>query len=312
MIISLNNSKTAYIPVMEEMLGETIHEFCDRSETLKRLPEADIIVTFGGGQRSLPFDAEVLAACGNIKLVLSITAGMEDVPIEKLHEMGIKISSSRGAQGASIAEYVLACMLIMSHNYHFYFRNQMIRKWGPVTAGEDLAGKTLCVIGTGTIGTAVAQKAAANDMRIIGIDKYPQQLPVFDAVSGTDKLYEALAQSDYAVLAAPLTEETYHMMSEKEFSAMKETAVFINISRGGTADEAALINALQNRQIAGAVLDVFHEEPLAEDSPFWGMENVIVTPHASGPSKNTTQRVSRILCDNIMRFRSGEKITNEY
>ena len=312
MIISLNNSKTAYIPVMEEMLGETIYEFCDRAETLKLLPEADIIVTFGGGQRSLPFDEEVLAACRNVKLVLSITAGTEDVPIDKLHEMGIRISNSRGAQGASIAEYVLACMLIMSHNYHLYIRNQLSRQWGPLAAGEDLAGKTLCIIGTGTIGTAVAERAAANGMKITGIDKYPRQLPAFDAVFGTDKLHDVLAQSDFAVLSAPLTEETYHMMSQKEFCAMKETAVFINISRGDTADEAALINALQEKQIAGAVLDVFHEEPLPKDSPLWDTENVIITPHASGPSKNTTERVSRILCDNIVSFRSGGNITNEF
>lgn len=312
MIISLNKSKTGYIPEMEKLLGEKIYESCDRSETLKILPQADIIVTFGGGQRSFSFDEEILAACTNLKLVCSVTAGMEDLPIDKLHEMGIKICNSRGAQGGSIAEYVIACMLILSHNYHFYIRNQAKRQWGPLVPGEDLSGKTFCVIGTGAIGKELSKKAKANDMHVIGIDKYPSSTPFFDDVFGTDKLHQALSQSDFVALAAPLVDETYHMMAEREFCAMKETGVFINISRGDTADEQALIKALKEKQIAGAILDVFHEEPLPVDSPLWDMENVLVTPHASGPSKNTTQRVAQILCDNIIRYRKGEELVNEF
>ncbi len=312
MIISMNKSKTGYIPEMEKLLGEKIYEYCDRGETLKMLPQADIIITFGGGQRSFPFDEEVLAACSSLKLVCSVTAGMEDLPIGRLHEMGIKICNSRGAQGGSIAEYVIACMLILSHNYHFYIRNQAKHQWVPLVPGEDLSAKTFCVIGAGAIGRQLGNKAKVNDMRVIGVDKYPEPIPFFDEVFGTDKLHEALMQSEFVALAVPLVHETFHMMAEKEFRAMKESGVFINISRGDTVDEQALIKALKEKQIAGAILDVFHEEPLPVDSPLWDMENVLVTPHASGPSKNTTHRVAQILCDNIVRYRKGEEIINEF
>ncbi|MFZ7132287.1 MAG: D-2-hydroxyacid dehydrogenase [Eubacteriales bacterium] len=312
MIISLNKSETSYIPEMEKLLGERIYEFYERSETLKKLSEADIIVTFGGGQRSIPFDEEVLAACKNLKLVCSVTAGVEDLPLDKLHEKGVKICNSRGAQGGSIAEYVMACMLVLSHNYHILFRNQPNHQWGPLLPGEDLIGKTLCVVGTGAIGKIIGQKSKAMDMRVIGVDKYPMPFSAFEKIYGMDKLYEALKQSDFVVLAAPLTEETFHMMGLKEFQVMKKTGVFINISRGDTTDEQALIHVLQERQIAGAILDVFHEEPLPKDSPLWSMENVLVTPHAAGPTKNTTLKVAQILCDNIIRYRNGEEIINAF
>lgn len=119
-----------------------------------------------------------------------------------------------------------------------------------------------------------------------------------------------MAQADYVVLATPLTPDTRQLMGAEEFRKMKASAVFINISRGDTVDEAALLQALREKQITGAVLDVFHEEPLPADHPFWKMENVLVTPHSAGISKNTLRKTIRLFHDNLIRFRQSQELIN--
>ncbi len=132
----------------------------------------------------------------------------------------------------------------------------------------------------------------------------------FDAVVGHEMLHHALSMSDYNIMITPLTPETYQMIGEKEFCAMKKTSIFINMSRGDTVDEAALINALKTGEIAGAGLDVFHDEPLPATSPLWQMDNVIITPHMAGKSPHYMTRAMEIFCDNLLAYRRGETFPN--
>jgi phosphoglycerate dehydrogenase-like enzyme len=199
----------------------------------------------------------------------------------------------------------------MSHHFPSYIRNQEKAQWRTIFSGDDLEGRTLCIIGAGSIGTEIGKKAKAFDMRVIGLKRHPEPLESFDEVWGIDRLDEALPLSDYVVLITPLTPETHHLMGAEEFRAMKDTAVFINVSRGDTVDEQALISALEQKEIAGAVLDVFHTEPLPKESPLWAMENVMVTPHNAGPSTNSEQKTIRLLSDNIARFRNGRELINK-
>ncbi len=312
MIVSLVHWKNRYIPALKELLCEKIYECRDRQEALRVLPDADIVITFGGGDGdyAIPIDGEMLAAAHGLRLVLSLSSGVEKLPMQALREKNVAVCNSRGAHGVSIAEYVLGGMLVMSHHFHQFLRSQEQSRWKPIVRGEDLEGGTLCVIGAGSIGREIARKAKAFDMNVIGIKRRPEPVCGFDRVWGADRLHEALALSDYVVMVAPLTSETYHMMGEAEFRRMKETAIFINVSRGDTVDESALIRALTEKTIAGAVLDVFHEEPLPPESPLWGMENVLVTPHCSGPTKNTQRKTIRLIYDNIVRYRQGGELIN--
>jgi phosphoglycerate dehydrogenase-like enzyme len=201
-------------------------------------------------------------------------------------------------------------MLAMNHHIPTFVRNQGKKYWHNIF-GNDLEGKTLCVIGTGSIGKEIGKKAKAFDMKVLGIKRHPEPVENFDIVWGNDRLHEALSQSDFIVIVTPLTPDTFHLLKAEEFRVMKNTAVIINVSRGQTVDEEALINALQNEEIAGAVLDVFNVEPLPAESPLWELENVLLTPHNSALTKNSDRKTIRFLCDNIDNFRRGQKLVNQ-
>jgi phosphoglycerate dehydrogenase-like enzyme len=307
MIVSLVHPKNKLVLSIEELLKEDIRKFHDREEALEVLPEAEIIITIGGARSGVILvDGEILAACPKLKLVLSLSAGVESLPLQALFDRGVQVCNTKGVHAGPIAEYVLGGILIFCRRYHTFLRRQGRREWGPFLQGDDIEDKTLCIIGAGSIGQAIGKRAKAMGMRVVGVKRRPEELPCFDRVLGTGDLWEGLREADYVVLATPLTPETRRLMGAEEFRQMKETAVFINISRGNTVDEAALVHALSEKQIAGAVLDVFQEEPLPQDSPLWEMENVIITPHTSGSTYSAEKGMVRSVYENILRYYGGQ------
>lgn len=309
MIVSLVKWETPFIAAIEERLGEKIIECRTREAALQALPEAEIALILGGA--GLTLDDELLDAAANLKMLFSLAAGMEKLPLQALHDRGIAVCNVKGAAAVTIAEYVLGGMLAFCHHFPEIIKNQTRSHWETFFTGEDLEGKTLLVIGAGAIGSEIGKKAKAFDMAVLGIKRRPCTLAHFDAVWGLDRLYEALEQSDYVVMITPLTEETYHLMDAAAFGHMKRSAVFINVARGDTVDEDAMIDALQNKQIAGAFLDVFHTEPLPENSPLWAMDNVVVAPHNAGLSDNASRRSIDQFCENVRRLRQGLPLLNQ-
>lgn len=308
MIVSFILRDDLYIPAVEAFFGEKISKCHTKEEAMKVLPEADIIITLGGG--GLLIDTEMLSVSKKLRLVLSVSAGVEKLPLRELHERGIAVCNTKGTQSVSIAEYVLGSMLAMCRHMPTFLKNQGKACWENIL-GSDLEGQTLCVIGTGSVGSEIAKKAKAFKMKVLGIKRRPERVEGFDDVWGRDKLHEALGQSDFIVIVTPLTPDTHHLLKANEFQVMKNTAVVINVSRGQTIDEAALINALQNRKIAGAVLDVFDIEPLPADNPLWMMENVMITPHNSALTLNAYKKITQQLCENIVDFRQGHALINQ-
>lgn len=309
MIVSLLIWDTPYIPAIEKSLGEKITECRTKEAALAALPEAEVVIVMGGG--GLQLDDDMLAVSNKLKLVLSISAGMEKLPLQALHARDIAICNTKGAQSVTMAEFVLGGMLAMSHHFPMFIKNQQKAHWQTIFAGDDLEGQTLCVIGAGAIGSAIGKKAKAFDMQVLGIKRHPGPVDYFDEVLGLDRLHETLGRADYVVMVTPLTPDTYHMMGAEEFKSMKPSAVFINVARGDTVDEAAMILALQEKQIAGAFLDVFHTEPLPKDNPLWTMDNVFVAPHNAGLSTNCERKLLEMLCDNIVRLRNGQALINQ-
>lgn len=308
MIVSLLQWENPYVPAVEAEIGEKVTVCRTGEEAALVLPEADIIITLGTG-RPL-FNSDLLAVSGKLKLVLSVSAGIERLPLRELNARGIAVCNTGGAQAISIAEYVLGAMLSVSHSIPAFIRNQEKACWKNIF-GSDLEGRTLCIVGAGRIGAEIARRAKAFNMKIIGLKRHPEQLMNYDFVWGVEHLHKALGQSDIVVMATPLTKDTFHLMKAEEFGVMKKTAVFINISRGGTVDETAMISALKTKQIAGAVLDVFETEPLPEGSVLWQMENVLLTPHNASFTDTTDRCITSILCDNIIRFREGRVLINQ-
>jgi phosphoglycerate dehydrogenase-like enzyme len=175
----------------------------------------------------------------------------------------------------------------------------------------ELAGKTMLLVGVGAIGERTAMIAAALGMRVLGIRRNPAgDLPGVEAIYGSDRLHDLLPEADCVVLTVPLSHATQGMIGERELRAMKPTSYLINIGRGGTIQQPALIQALREGWIAGAGLDVFDQEPLPATSPLWELDNVIMTAHYAGLTPEYDQRALAIFLDNLKRYQAGEPLQN--
>ncbi len=285
--------------------GETLHNILNVKEEAHLLPKVEVLIS------KSQIDRSVLDQLTGLKMIYVLSAGVEVLPFELLIERNIIVANARGVHSAQMSEHALGVMLSFSRMLHKCILNQSRGVWDPRLTFSSLEGKTLGIIGAGHIGQGVAKKAAAFGMRILGVKRNGGTLEGFDRIYGTDALKDVLAQSDYVLLLTPLTKETYHLIGPQEFEVMRESAVFINMSRGDTVDESALIDALREKKIAGAALDVFHNEPLEPESPFWSMENVIVTPHVSGIVPRYVDLAMNMFLPNFTAYRKGEKMPTQ-
>jgi len=235
-------------------------------------------------------------------------AGVNHLPCELLAERGIMLTNASGVHAFPIAETIFAMMLSFTRKLDTSIRLQIQREWKPETP-DEIHGKTICIIGVGAIGKETAKIAKAFGMTVCGVTYSGKPLPDVDKIVDRSCLEEALSVGDFIVNTLPLTDETRHMIGEKEFAAMKPTAMYINIGRGQTTDEKALIAALQSGKLAGAGLDVFELEPLPVDSPLWGMDNVIVSPHHSGSTVRYEERAVDIFIRNLQDFIANREPT---
>lgn len=192
------------------------------------------------------------------------------------------------------------------------FRAQQEKRWDELDRSVfELAGKSMLLIGVGRIGARTAEIASALGMRVIGVRRSStENVPGVDSMHLFSELPGLLVDADFVVLTVPYTSETHHMIGARELARMKRGSFIINIGRGGTIDEAALLEALDSGHIAGAGLDVFEEEPLPADSPFWTSERVIITAHYSGSTPEYNNRGFDIFIENLRRWAAGEPLQN--
>jgi phosphoglycerate dehydrogenase-like enzyme len=234
----------------------------------------------------------------------------------------------RGLFSDVIADHVMGFVICLARNLHTYVRQQLQGKWEPVGGEAErsnfvsgpgvvsaidrshlhLADCTLGVVGVGHIGAEICRRAQAFGMALLGVDPLTRTVPgVLNDVWPPDRLPELLEHSDFVVIAAPHTPETYKLFRTEQFRQMKRSAYLINIGRGVIVDLADLTAALQEGEIAGAALDVFEIEPLPADHPLWTMENVIITPHVAAATTHIAERHLATLLENIRRFVAGEE-----
>lgn len=248
----------------------------------------------------------------NIRWLHTASAGVDHVltPDVRAKE-GLTVTDSGPAFEIAIAEFVLAWMLFAARGLPALVENQREHKWQSVPQFE-LHGKTVGIIGLGPIGRGTAVRAKAFGMRTLGLRRHPAPIAGVDEIlTGGDGLTRLLTESDFVVLAAALTGETKALIGAAQLAQMKPSAWLINIARGGLIDEPALIAALQENRISGACLDVFTQEPLPQDSPFWDLPNVYTAPHNSaGSDTNLHARQKTIFLENLRRFVRGEALEN--
>lgn len=237
----------------------------------------------------------------NLRYIRLTSAGFDRVPMEYVKEHGIEIHNARGVYSIPMAEFAVGGVLQFYKQSRFFADNQKQHKWEKHRGMLELSDKTVCIIGCGSVGTECAKRFKAFGCKIIGVDIAVRSDESYDDMVLLSDLNNVLSQSDVIVLTLPLTDVTRHLINADRLSAVKETAVLINIARGAVVDTDALFEALQSKKLGGAVLDVFEEEPLNEDSPLWDMENVIVTPHCSFVGEGNNNRLSSIIISNLKK-----------
>jgi len=266
-------------------------------EAARVIGEAEILYAWN-------FPPELLAKARQLRWIQAMGAGVEKFLVPELPK-SVLITRAAGVFGLWMAEYTLAWCGWIARKIEQMRENQRRRLWAPLRP-DRLRGKTLALVGLGDIGREIARLARASGMRVVGVSRSGKKPPRVDAVYRPSALERALAQCDFAVLTLPLTTETQGLVGEPELRAMKPTAWVLNLGRGPVIQERVLLRALKERWIAGAILDVFETEPLAPDHPFWGLENVVITPHIAGPS--IPEEIAPIFNDNLRRYLSGKKL----
>lgn len=267
---------------------------------------ADVLVVSGLWRN------DVLDLAPKLKFIQSIGAGTDQFSRDALGARGIRLASASGVNARAVSEHAMSLILAMARRLPEARDNQHRKVWrgmiGDLTQREDeLGGKTLIVVGVGRIGGRLAQLAKAFDMQVIAFRRDPAAgTNGADEVYGLDQLAAQLPRADFVALTCPLTPETTGLIGAAAFAAMKQSAFLINCARGRCVDEAALAVALAEGRIAGAGIDVIYDEPLAQDSPLWGLETCFITPHTAGETRRYEDNVLDILMENLSRLWRGE------
>lgn len=243
----------------------------------------------------------VLPAMPKLRWVQVMTAGVDNWLALPDLPPALTLTCARGTHQESMPENIIGSLFYAAKPYAAAFENQRQRKWVH-TVAQPLTGKTLGILGIGAIGQQVARIASAIGMRVIGTRRRPEPVPNVAQVFSPDRTPEVLAQSDFLLLLLPATPETENFINAERLAMMKSSAWLLNFGRGQLVKDEDLVAAVKNRKIAGAVLDVFREEPLPASHPFWGTEGIIVLPHIGGPHPQRDKFVARLFADNLGRF----------
>jgi D-2-hydroxyacid dehydrogenase (NADP+) len=252
-----------------------------------------------------------------LKWIHSTAAGVGQLMFPALKASSVVVTNASGIHSVPMAEHILGTLVALARHFPDCVRYQAARRWAQQEIWDkplrprELAGQTLLIIGFGAIGRELARRVRPLGMQIWAMTRSGTgDASLADRVLPVAQLNDVIHQADYVVLAAPETPETHHMIGAKQLAAMKPTAYLINVARGTLVDEAALIEALEKRAIAGAALDVTSEEPLPAESPLWGLENVFITPHMSAASEYLWDRQTDLLLQNLERWFSGRELIN--
>ena len=276
----------------------------------KQLPILDILVTHRITPKLFSY------ANNNLKWIHFGSAGVENNLFPEILKSKTIITNSSGIHANAMAEFVMGNLLYFSKQFfdcEKFYKNKQWTQWDIASKMKNLFGKTIGIIGFGSVGKAIAKKARAFDMRIIAtrrLQKKIENKKTVDYLIPLSDLNFLLKESDYIIICCPLTPLTKGMIGKKELNKMKKTSYIVNIARGSIIDENSLVDALKNNNIAGAALDVFETEPLPIDNPLFKLDNVFLSPHISGNFPNYNKKVMKLFENNFDRFMNGKILIN--
>jgi D-2-hydroxyacid dehydrogenase (NADP+) len=266
------------------------------------LSDIDVLVAFG-----VSINDEMIGRMRGLQWIQSLATGVDHFLRCPSLKAGVLITSGRGIHGAPMRETVAYLMLAVSRDAVRQVKDKAAHHWDR-RPWHLLSGQTAAVVGVGVAGIAIAELLKAFGMRVVGVTRTPRAIPAFDAMAPTGRLPEVAREADFLINVLPGSEENRALFNRDVFNAMKPTAYFINVGRGETVDEPALIAALREGRIAGAGLDVFTAlAPLPADNPLWDMPNVYITPHVGGFFHGYAEHVLPILVENMGLFLAGRR-----
>jgi len=280
--------------------GIEIHKAASAAEIAVDLAAIDVLFAFG-----IAINHRMIADARTLKWIASLATGVDHF----LRCPGLRpetiLTSARGIHGPAMRETAASLMLALSRDAARLVHNKDARRWDRGERWPLLAGKTAVIVGIGVSGSAIGELLKAFGMRVMGLSRTPREVAGFDAILPTARLAEVAADADWLINVLPGSEANQGIFSRAVFAAMKPSAYFINVGRGETVDEAALVDCLKAKRIAGAGLDVFQNAPLAPDSPFWDLPNVFIAPQVGGFFVGYEEHVMPLLIDNMRLFLAG-------
>ncbi len=291
-------------PLIEPRLPSGIDArwFSIKEEAFELAPQAEIGWFDMWDKRDM---AQVISRATKLKWLNSIYAGVDGMPLELLRERGVIVTNGAGLLADAIAEFTVMGILSVAKGYHKIVQAQARREWLATPAGQmELGGSKALILGRGAIGAEIETRLKAFGVEIANVRRTPGPGDL-----GPEEWRARLGEFDWVIVAVPSTPDTRHMIGAAEFAAMKKGAAIINIARGAVIDQDAMIAALESGPLGHAFLDVTDPEPLPPESPLWGMENVQISMHLSGPSQSSMfQRAGKRFLENLARYRAGEPV----
>ncbi|MFP7494270.1 D-2-hydroxyacid dehydrogenase [Terribacillus saccharophilus] len=274
--------------------GVTFQFSSSKEETRELVKEAEVLVTDGHGA-----DEASLQTAKKLKWIMVISAGVDYLPLQTIAEKGIMLTNANGIHRIQMAEYAISSILAVARKEREYLKKQEEHVWDKDLMIDEITAKKLVIVGAGAIGQEVARLGKAFRMHTIGVSRSGSAKEHFDETYKQTDIETVLPYADYLISILPSTRETKYFYKEKHFDLMPKHAVFLNMGRGDAVATEVLLGALNQGKIKAAVLDVFEEEPLPQNHPFWDHERVIVTPHMAGNTPYYTERAMEVFDKNL-------------
>ncbi len=279
----------------------------DRDGHGASLSDADGVLRWGLSGAGL---RHVLETAPALRWLHSGSAGVEDLPLDDLRRRDIVVTNAAGIFAIPIAEWVMMAMLMVAKRAHAMYDALLEHRWSNDLRLAELMDKSVLVLGAGCIGQEIARRAVAFGMHVWGANRSGRSVEPFERTVAGDAWRELLPEADFVVVALPLTAATRSLIGASELARMKPGAALLNVGRGATIDEAALLDALRNGVLGAAAIDAWTEEPLAPDHPAWQTPNLLIWPHHSGDSPANTRRGLDLFIQNLERFEQGRELIN--
>ena len=297
--------------LQEDFPGHTFIQLQNYDSVPEEIADTDVFIGWS-------LRPEQFVAAKKLCWIHSPAAAVHQLMYPELIRSNVALTNSTGIHGPVVAEHAITLLLALAKRLpqamqyqakHEWSQDQL---WHAQPRPREVSGSTVLVIGMGGIGREFAARAKALGIRVLAIRENPAKgLDGANVVFGSAQIDDVLPQADYVLLCTPVTPATTGIMNAARLTKMKPDAYLINVARGPLIDEAALLEALKYRRIAGAALDVFHEEPLPPDSPFWSLDNILITPHTAAVTDRLWERHYGLIVDNMKRFLAGQPLLNE-